>query len=368
MNKFRRVLLNNIIQFIIHQFDTLNITLFFINHPIHLRYLTRFTGSSGICILSPDRQCFITDGRYKEQAQKEVTGFDLFFAENSSLLYPTIKDRRLISSQCRVGFESDYVTVASYNFLKNTFSQAEWIPLEQIVEPYRMIKNETELEYLKKAVWITETVFNEILNHIRVGVSESDIAAQIGYLIRKHGGQKEAFDTIVASGPRSALPHATPTDRKFKNGDAIILDFGAVYNGYHADMTRTVFLGAPTDKQKHIYKLVENGLLTAQQYIRPGMPASDVDAHVRNYFKENNYENHFLHSLGHGIGLEIHEAPLIGSTNLKPLIAGQMFTIEPGLYLPGEFGVRIENDILLTEHGAVNLMTVPETLISIPES
>lgn len=357
-----------LIENIKYRLKELKLSHFLTAHPVHLRYLCGFTGSTGLCLIAEDHQYFITDGRYQEQAQKEILGYELFFAENSRLLYPTILNAGLLPPGCRVGFEADYVTISLHEYLVNTFPQAIWIPARQIVEPLRIIKRAEELDAIKKAVRITENVFQEILRHIRPGITESEIAALIAYLLRLKGGQKEAFDVIVASGARTALPHAKPTGKVVEPGDTVILDFGAVYNGYHADMTRTVFMGNPSEQQKNLYHRVNDALQKASSLAVPGIIAADLDDHVRKYFNDHGMGTHFLHALGHGIGLEIHEAPLIGAAHSGTLTPGMVFTLEPGLYLPGAFGVRIENDYYLSASGAVNLMSLPESMIILPVS
>jgi Xaa-Pro aminopeptidase len=331
--------------------------------PSHLRYLTGFTGSNGCLIISQDEVYFLTDRRYRDQSRQELRDIPIILSDIGKSLVDTLAENKLLPPSSSVGFESDRTSYKTYRSLCDTFSDCAFVPKENFIESRTMIKDAGEIENIRRAVAVTERVFEETLKTIRPGISENELAARISLGIRIWGGEKESFETIVASGPRSALPHARPSDRELRRDEFVLFDFGAVVGGYHADMTRTVFLGKPSDVQKNVYRIVLESLDRASRALRPGIRAAALDSVARNFIALQGYGDYFSHALGHGLGLDVHQAPFLSHTSPHDLQAGNVIAIEPGIYLPDQFGVRIENDFLVTASGSENLMTLPCALI-----
>ena len=265
----------------------------------------------------------------------------------------------------KIGFESDHTTVTSFKALQNKLPQILWEPTSNIVELIAAVKDAEEIESLKTAIEITDAVFDEILPIIKLGVSESQIAADLSYKFKQHGAEGDSYDPIVASGWRSALPHATPTDKTLENGDFVVMDFGALYNGYHADMTRTVVIGPPNDKHKEIYDVVLKSQLSGIEVARAGITGAEVDNACRSVIDNAGYKKYFNHSTGHGIGLEVHTLPRLSSINTSPLLENYVVTIEPGIYLPKWGGVRIEDDCWIKSNKCIPLNRSTKELISL---
>jgi Xaa-Pro aminopeptidase len=341
------------------------VTHFLTMHPPHVRYLSGFTGSNGVLIVSGNGVSFVTDGRYEEQASQEVKDAKIYVAPGSNVTLDQIFEHRLLPGGSRVGFESAWVTYGTYELFAQRLDGVELVPLTHVVEPILIVKDEDEIARLRKAVEITERVFEETLPIVRPGVTERELAGHIAYLIRQHGGEKESFDTIVASGWRGALPHGRPSDKELRAGELVIFDLGAIYEGYHGDMTRTVCIGEPSPIQRRVYDIVREAHERAVQKARAGVRAHDVDAAARSYITEQGYGPSFNHGLGHGIGLDIHEAPRLGPDIEYRLEADNVVTIEPGIYIPRAFGVRIENDYRITAGGCENLMRTSADLICV---
>jgi Xaa-Pro aminopeptidase len=334
---------------------------FLITNLTNISYLTGFSGSAGVLFINPDRAYFFTDFRYQEQAPLEVKNCEIVIHKVNA--YDEIKKRNLLKNGEKVGFESKSLSYYEYLKLNEMLLEVKWIPTENLVEKLRRIKDKNEIESLKKAVSISEKVFEEILPLIKPNVSEMDIAVEINYRFKKNGADKESFDTIVASKERGAMPHARASNVKFSNDDMIVLDFGCYFNGYASDITRTIVLGKPSEKHREIYQVVLSAQLKAIEFAKPGMKAKELDAVARNYITDKGCGELFGHSLGHGVGLLVHEDPKISRLNEEILEEGNVITIEPGIYLPGEFGVRIEDMIVLTEDGNYNLMNSKKDLI-----
>jgi Xaa-Pro aminopeptidase len=319
-----------------------------ITSPYNLRYITNFTGTAGLALVTADKAFFITDFRYTEQAGNQVKEFEVVQAKTNLLEEAAETAKNLgIGS---LAFEKDYVTYASYLDYK-TKIEAELKPVSGLIEKIRMIKTPEEVSILKAAAKIADDAFEHICQFIQVGQTELEISNELEFFMRKQGASSSSFDTIVASGVRSALPHGVATDKKIESGDFITLDFGALYNGYISDITRTVAVGEPSDKLKEIYQIVLDAQVMAVEKIGPGMTGIEADAIARDFIKSKGYGEAFGHSTGHGIGLEVHEAPGLSFKSQTVLEPGMAVTVEPGIYLSGIGGVRIEDDILITESG-----------------
>ncbi len=265
----------------------------------------------------------------------------------------------------RLGFEKDFMTYDQYEKISQALQEINFIPTAGIVENTRTTKDQNEVGLIKKAAQIGDEAFNYILSRIKVGISEKEIEAELEYQMKRKGAFSTAFPTIVASGPRSSLPHALPTERKLQYGDFVTLDFGASYQNYRSDMTRTIIIGKTDKKQKQIYELVLAAQKQGIQSIKAGILGSEVDRQARTMIAEAGFGDFFGHGLGHGVGLEIHEEPFLNSKSQTILEAGNTITVEPGVYLPHWGGVRIEDTVLVTEDGCQLLTHSPKELITI---
>lgn len=262
----------------------------------------------------------------------------------------------------KLGFEKDYVTYASYQTFNETID-AELIPVSGEIEKLRLIKDESEIKILKGAAKIADSAFSHILNFIQPGKTEIEVANELEFFMRKEGATSSSFDMIVASGVRGALPHGVASDKVIEKGELVTIDFGALYNGYVSDITRTVAIGQPSDKMKEVYDIVLEAQLRGMKGIKAGITGKQADALTRDYISEKGYGEYFGHSTGHGIGLEVHEGPGLSFKSDIVLEPGMVVTCEPGIYLPGIGGVRIEDDTIVTKEGNENLNTSTKELV-----
>ena len=335
----------------------------YITNITNVRYLTGFSGSAGSVLILEDQSHFFTDGRYTEQVKDQVKNCNIHIVGGSHI--EGIEKNNLLKSGIKIGFESDHITFSSFEILKNKLSQVDWESTSNIVELIAAVKDAEEVESLKTAIEITDIVFDEIIPIIKEGITENEIAAQISYKFKQNGAEGDSYDPIVASGWRSALPHATPTSKILEKGDFVVMDFGALYNGYHADMTRTIVIGSPTEKHKEIYNIVLESQLAGIEIAKAGVSGADVDNACRTIINNAGYKEYFNHSTGHGIGLEVHTHPRISSVNKEPLLENYVVTIEPGIYLPKWGGVRIEDDCWITNKKCIPLNRSSKELISL---
>ncbi len=325
-----------------------NIDSAFIIGDINRNYLSGFTGDESYSIITKDKAYFITDFRYIEQAKQEAKEYEIIRYE-----FPVEKFLGDFINKLNIkklGFEEDIVSFRLYNQLKSGFS-CELAPLEGIIEDIRTIKDKSEIENIQKAASIADDAFKHILNYIKVGMTEKEVALELEFYIRNQGASGLSFKTIAASGCRSALPHGTASDKKIKNGEFLTLDFGCIHNGYCSDMTRTVVIGKPDEKMTEIYNIVYHAQELALKEIKPGISGFDVDKAARDYIKSCGYGDNFGHGTGHGVGMEIHENPRLSPKFNMELKPGMVITDEPGIYIPDFGGVRIEDLVLVTEEG-----------------
>lgn len=320
-----------------------------VSNITNVRYLTGFTGSSADLLLTPKNIYFITDSRYIEQAQNEVSNSFEFVKEEKGLV-KTLK--KLLSKQKikNLGLETDYLTYDQYQELFQKLPFLELVPTSGIISKLRLIKNEDEIKKIHQACRIAEDAFKTLLPFIKEGISEQDIAIELEFLIKAKGGEV-AFDVIVISGQRSSLPHGKPSNKKLTLGDFIIFDFGVKFKGYNCDLTRTLIIGNPSYRQRLIYKTVKNTQVETLENLRCGMKFGQVDKIAREKISKNGLKRFFRHNLGHGVGLEVHELPHISSSNKTKIRPGMVITIEPGAYIPSFGGVRIEDTVLITDAG-----------------
>lgn len=331
--------------------------------PENRRYFTEFSSSDGILLITKKGSRFWTDSRYIEAAKEKIKSAEVELRERESdRVNEFIQD-----TDCdTVYVEASRITISELNRLKRIFNGVTINVsdhLDKMISECRAIKSPWEMEQLKKAQGIAETAFKEFLPMIRVGVSERDLAAELEYRMRRNGAEGISFDTIVVSGENSSKPHGVPGERRLMNGDFITIDFGAIYNGYHSDTTRTVALGSVTPEMEYVYETVLKAQTTAAAELISGISARDYDGIARKIIEDAGYGSFFGHSTGHGVGIEIHEKPYAGRGSKDMLKAGNVVSCEPGIYLPGRFGVRIEDTLLVTETGALNLCSLPKDLI-----
>jgi Xaa-Pro aminopeptidase len=343
------------------QFDALHIDAFLVTFLPHLRYLTGFTGSNGIGFVTRETATIVTDGRYTDQVRQEVRGWKAFITHTS--LFDAIRAHRVFRPGMRVGFDGNTLVYNQIMLIRKRFPRVKFLPKADTIERIASVKDESEIGSIRKAVEITDRVFEEVVNLIKPGMSELDVGAEISYRQRKHGAEADAFETIVASGLRGSLPHGRASSKNIKRGELVTLDFGCVFEGYHSDMTRTIAVGRPSSEARRMYETVFNAQLQAIESARAGIHTRELDAIARSYIKRNGYEKYFRHSLGHGIGLQIHEAPRISVMSTAILERGNVITIEPGIYNPSIGGVRIEDDVVIRNGHCEVLNRSPKELL-----
>lgn len=341
---------------------TNNLDAVIITNPYNRRYITNFTGTAGIAIVSMHDTRFITDFRYTVQANEQATEFKVVEHKNGVVEEINTQLKELQVS--RVGFEKDDMTYSTYEVYKNSLD-TELVPVSGLVEQLRLIKTNEEVSIIKAAAKIADDAFEHIQGFVKPGVKEIDISNELEFFMRKKGATSSSFDTIVASGYRSALPHGVASDKKIESGELVTMDYGALYQGYCSDTTRTVAVGDISDELKTIYDTVLTAQLKGVEGIRPGITGVEADALTRDYITEKGYGDYFGHSTGHGVGLEVHENPSLSYKSEAKLEAGMVVTVEPGIYVPGVGGCRIEDDVLVTETGHERLTHATKELIQL---
>ncbi len=348
------------IEKIVSAFDEHGLDGILITSPYNRRYASNFTGSSGTVLISREKSVFITDFRYVEQAAKQCTGYEIVQQKGS--MTEEIANKIAELGITKLGFEQDYVTFSTYEQFKSNF-KTELIPVSGIIEKLRLIKSESEIKILKEAARIADAAFDHIIKFIHPGISELEVSNELEFFMRKAGATSSSFDTIVASGVRSALPHGVATDKIIEKGDFVTLDYGAYYQGYVSDITRTIAVGKPDDRLVEIYNIVHEAQNLGLKGLKPGMNGKEADALTRDYITKKGYGEYFGHSTGHGIGLEVHEGPNLSIKSEYNLEPGMVVTVEPGIYVAGLGGVRIEDDTLITENGNERLTHSTKELI-----
>ena len=331
-----------------------------VTYPPDLRWALGFTGSNGLLVVTEREASFVTDGRYTEQARVEVTDASVSIASGS--LAEHVATNGLLSSAGGAVVASDHLTVASLHALEEALDGVDVRPVQALLSEAVARKREAEIEGVRRAQALTSEVFDAILPLIRPGATEQEVAARIVYEHLRRGASAMSFEPIVASGARGALPHARPSDKEIKAGDLVVVDMGGVLDGLCSDMTRTVAVGDPSDEAREAYGVVLEAQLAAVEAARAGMTGRELDAVARDRIGAGGLGPAFSHSLGHGVGYEVHEWPRLSQHVEHVLPAGATVTIEPGVYLAGRFGIRIEDVIVLREDGADNLTTTPKAL------
>ena len=329
---------------------------------LNVRYLTGFTGSSGTALVTPEQSVFLTDFRYEEQAALECRGWRTEILERASV--QDIAERIGREGLSRLGFEEEHVVFKTWSELRDGLPGVELVPTAAVVERLRMVKEPCEIKAIRRAAGIADLAYEAVVSRIEPGMIERDVALELDFFMRKHGAEKEGFDTIVASGPRGALPHGKASDRVIGSTDLVVLDYGAVSGGYNSDITRTVIAGRPDPKQEEVYSVVLEAQRLAIEAIRPGLTGREIDAAARDFIASRGYGPNFGHGLGHGLGLHCHDPGTLSRRGEIPLEPGMVFTVEPGVYIAGWGGVRIEDDIVVTEDGC-EVLTRAEKRLSL---
>ncbi len=333
-----------------------------ISNSTNIGWLTGFTGSTAMVLVTPHDAVFISDSRYREQANEQVSTMPVVILQ-APKSYPEVaaeEARRLGVSRLR--FEAEHVTFAQATAWLNKMEGIGLEPVEKLTDRLRMVKYEWEIDRIKHACGITDACFDHVQRLFQVGVTELDIAIEIEFFIRRQGATV-AFDVIAVSGARSARPHGVPSDKKLDPGDFLTLDFGACSEGYNSDMTRTVVIGEPTDRHRLVYGAVLEAQLAAIEAIRPGAEGKAVDAVAREVLAKHDLAQHFGHGLGHGLGRLVHDVGSLSTASEDVLAEGMVFTVEPGVYIEGFGGVRIEDDVVVRDGGAEILNHAPKDFL-----
>ena len=336
---------------------------YMLTSPYSIRYYTGFTGGEGIALIGSFFKILITDSRYTEAAETEAEGFKIV---EKAPYHSAVKDIFEEHGIKKVYFEDAALSVSDYNKIREiSGSGFDLIGASDEIEKKRAVKELWETELIRKSEEIAVSAFEHILDYIKPGVSEFEIAAELEYFMKKRGAEKTSFDTIVLSGKKTSMPHGKPDYNKINPGDFVTMDFGCVYKGYCSDMTRTVVAGKATEEQKKVYNTVLSAQTESSMKIAAGAKASEIDKTARDIIAGAGFGNYFGHALGHGVGLLIHEAPNLSPKSGYILEENMIVTCEPGIYIPGKFGVRIEDLLCVKQGGAVNFTPCEKKLLEI---
>jgi len=355
-------LIRNRIEKILTSLEDIGLDHFYITGLMNVRYATGFSGSAGQAVISKSKSYFLTDFRYKEQIKSQVQEYEHVIKQN---MLECLRSLDILKGKVRIGFEADHVSVSELSVLKENFPDVEWVETKLIVERIAAVKDEEEIKNITNACNIIDNVFLRILEIIKPGVTEMDISAEISYQVKMRGSEVDPFEPIIASGKRSALPHGISTSKKIEEGDLIVLDFGATTAGYAGDMTRTIVVGEPSEKQRKVYEVVLGAQEAAIAAAKDGITGLELDSVARDYINDRKYGDYFGHALGHGLGLNVHTWPRVSEANKEQLLSNMVVTIEPGIYIPDFGGVRIEDDIVLNNGGCINLTKSTKEFISV---
>jgi len=344
-----------------------NLDYLLVSQLSHIQYLTGFSCTEsldGLVLIGPNSADLFTDFRYKDQADSQVKGARIHIVERN-ILKDLVEYKPLQKVNTKIGFQSENMLHGVLSRLSDGLGTAVLIPTADLVEGLAMVKDKDEIALIKEAVRISDTAFERILGIIKPGVREMELAAELEYQMKMLGSEKPSFDTIAASGYRSAMPHGLASMKKIKKGEFLTFDFGATYEGYVSDITRTVVIGKATSRQKKIYNLVLKAQLKAINAAKAGMSGAALDKVARDVIKKGGYGKQFGHGLGHGIGLMVHEGPRVSPMGKDDLRPGNVVTIEPGIYIPNWGGVRIEDDVVIRRNSCTVLNKAPKELLEL---
>ena len=345
------------------ELQEMNLDGLYVTNLTNVRYLSGFSGSAAQLLFLPDGQHFFTDGRYDEQSKSQVSDYDIHMIDPD--YFTTFAKLGYLNKELKLGLEAAHLPLQTFRAVSEKFPKIQWVDTNNLVEPLAAVKDSSEIEAISEAAGITDRVFKEIIKEMKVGSMERNIAARVSYLFKTYGADGDAYDPIIASGPNSALPHATPGNRKFKAGDFVVMDIGAQFNGYCADLTRTVVIGDATDRHHEIYNIVLESHLAGLKAAKAGITGVELDKVCRDVIEEEGYGPLFNHSTGHGLGLEVHTYPRVSKVNDQPLLENYVVTIEPGIYIPGWGGVRIEDDVWIKRNGCTSLNRSTKELLEL---
>jgi Xaa-Pro aminopeptidase len=344
-------------------FKTLEVDAMLVTHLPNVRYLTGFTGSAGV-LVAASRPVFTTDGRYREQAAHQVERVRVVVGKGSALASAILEVKK--AHIRRLGIEAEHMTVATRKILSRELGRkTKLIDTFNVVEKLRIVKDRDEIRLIRKAVNLGSELLPVICKALKPGHPETSAAAHLEFAAREQGAEGMSFETIVAAGPRSALPHGVASATRMPRRGFVVLDYGVILNGYCSDMTRTVCIGRATSEQRRVYDAVLEAQLAAIAAVAPGRTAGEVDEAARSVLTRAGLGQYFIHSTGHGVGLEIHESPRLAARQTDLLQPGMVITIEPGVYIGGKFGVRIEDMVLVTERGSEVLTRAPKVLLEL---
>ena len=338
---------------------------FLLTNEVNIGYFCGFFHSEGYLVVTQEKAVLLVDFRYYEAAQRKAKGCEVILFRKLSEELLSVLTESGIQSVCA---EPSHMTVSQYSFFKEKLGEKEIAVvaekrLTDAIGKSRIIKDDAELSKIQTAQTIAEQAYLELLNDVRAGVSERELSARLEYYMKRGGAEDKSFDLITITGKKTSLPHGVPSDDKVREGDFFTCDFGAVYEGYHSDTTRTVAVKSADDSMREIYAIVLKAQLAALDKVRPGVLCSEVDRTARDIIDAAGYGKYFGHSTGHGVGLDIHELPFVSTRSDTALLSGMVITDEPGIYLPNRFGVRIEDMLCVTENGCRNFVNLPKELI-----
>lgn len=339
-----------------------NIDAALITEDVNRRYMTGMKSSAGTVLVTREKAYLIIDFRYIEKAKKTVHDAEVIM---QGKLYEQINELLAKHGAKNVAIESESVTVAQLNAMRKRLNVEidDSEALSEAIDSLRIVKTQDEIDKIIKAQRIAELAFEDVLNFIKPGVTEKEVGLHLDYFMLSHGAEALSFDTIAVSGPNTSLCHGVPTDRPVQAGEFVLMDYGATYDGYHSDMTRTVCVGQPTEKMEKIYSIVLDAQLKAIAAIKEGVSGADIDKIARDVITEAGYGEAFGHSLGHGVGMNIHETPNASPSSKHIFKQNMIVTVEPGIYLPDEFGVRIEDFVIIKENSCENMTLAKKNLI-----
>ena len=326
-------------------------------------YGAEYDIAEGVAIVSKKGCRYFTDSRYIEAAQKGIKGFEVIMVDREHPYTKLLNEAIAEFGITALGYEEHYLTVEEMETYESKLNVKVFIGMNAQISGFRAVKEDWELAHMRKAQAIADKAFSEICTRIKPGMTEKELQAELIYCLYKNGGEGLSFDPIVVSGPNTSLPHGVATDRVIQKGDFITMDFGVLYNGYCSDMTRTVAVGYATEEMEKVYNTVLQAQLAGIAATRAGKTGKEIDGAARQVISDAGYGPYFGHGYGHSLGLEVHESPSPNPSNDKPMPAGAVTSAEPGIYLPGKFGVRIEDVVIITEDGCENITFSPKNLI-----
>lgn len=336
-----------------------------VSDGFNMRYLSGFSGATGYLLITKKSKTLFTDSRYTIAAQKQAPDYTVVEVGSNRDYCACLNEIISAEQISRLGFEAKHIRYSEYETLKEKLKVQELVPLKGELAALRRIKTEAEIECMSQAEHIGDLAFEEVLHHIKPGVTELEIAAKLEYIMKLNGAEKLSFESIVASGINSSKPHAEPSEKKVERGDFITMDFGCVYHGYCSDMTRTIVLGKADKKQKELYATVLKAQTAVLDMLKPGLKGKEYDKVARDIIYGAGYEGCFGHGLGHSVGLEIHEDPRFSMMEEDVILPGTIMTVEPGIYIPDFGGARIEDMVVITEDGYENLAHSQKDLIEL---